>query len=192
MIFHYLSITVAPSTESVAKEKNQNGKTNVRRSSLVTDVTQDTDLETFDYDTSDSIEEEDEEEEVVEKRERNNKKSSRNSVVNDEIGNINASPNTVATAPGRKARGSTGSRQSSMSNMSTGSSLGGTLPLLDSDDEDDALKGSDRLSLDSLYDTRCVRASRHLCTISTNSFYLEKISLSKAKRLTFGVPIYAI
>jgi hypothetical protein len=67
-----MSITVAPSVKSATKENDKNRKTNARRSSMSADVTQDTDLETFDYDTSDSIEEDDEEE-VVGKRERNSK-----------------------------------------------------------------------------------------------------------------------
>ena len=171
-----MSITVAPSAKSVADEKHQNGKKSARRSSLATDLTQDTDLETFDYDTSDSIEEEDDdEEEVVEKLERNSKKSSRNSILYDEIGNVDLSPTAVATAPGRKSRGSIGSRQSSMRNMSTGSSLGGTLPLADSDDENDVRKGSDRLSLDSLYDKRCVSALRNLQFSLPEFFHLHKI-----------------
>lgn len=149
-----MSITVAPSVKSATKENDQNRKTNARRSSMSTDVAQDTDLETFDYDTSDSIEEEDEEEELVGKRERNSKISGRNS----DGSNGDPSLNAVATALRRKSRGSIGARQSMMSNMSTGSSLGGTLPLADSDDDTDALRGSDRLSLDSLYDKRCVIA----------------------------------
>jgi hypothetical protein len=164
-----MPITVAPSVKSAKKEIDQNRKTNARRSSMSTDVTQDTDLETFDYDTSDSIEEEDDEEEVVEKRGRNSKISGRNS----EGKNGDLSPNAVATAPGRKSRGSIGARQSMMSNMSTGSSLGGTLPLADSDDDTDALRGSDRLSLDSLYDKRFVIASPHSFIISSKSLHLR-------------------
>jgi hypothetical protein len=161
-----MSITVAPAVKSATKENDQKRKTNARRSSMSTDVTQDTDLETFDYDTSDSIEEDDEEE-VVEKRERNSKISGRN----NEGKNGDSSPNAVATAPGRKSRGSIGARQSMMSNMSTGSSLGGTLPLADSDDDTDALRGSDRLSLDSLYDKRFVVASPHSFISSSKSFH---------------------
>lgn len=164
-----MSITVAPSVKSATKENDQNRKTNARRSSMSTDVTQDTDLETFDYDTSDSIDEEDDEEEVVGKRERNSKISGRNS----EGKNGDLTPNAAATALGRKSRGSIGARQSMMSNMSTGSSLGGTLPLADSDDDTDALRGSDRLSLDSLYDKRFVIASTHSFISSSESFHLR-------------------
>ena len=57
----FISIAVAPSAKSSATEKIVNGKKSARRSSMATDVTQDTDLELFDYDTSDSIEEEDDE-----------------------------------------------------------------------------------------------------------------------------------
>lgn len=119
----WYQIVVAPIAYPVQSEKKASVVSDKRRSSADLNVTQNTDLETFDYDTSDSIDEEDEENESGEddvfQPGNESVKSSRSRRSDNEDVEVEDNPKKGLNRPSRRSIGGR------YSNITMESTLGG-------------------------------------------------------------------